>query len=416
MKSRTKTIVAVVVVFLFAWGIRSVFNILFPAKGALDTPWYTEGAQILLQPGGFMRLVDMGYGYYLGRMTHIGFIAVCQLLFGLPATVPMVQIQAFLSAVTVLILYFSARRFASKESALGAMILAAAHMPFAFWAGYILSETVFLLFVAIWAFFAIRLAQEWKWTNLAGFLGFALVCVFTRPNALGYAVLAAVWVLWVWVRNSIQRGSRAHTWLKLTVVALSLCYFWTVWFTFENINRPEEERWSGFSYIMKDYNSRNENFKEWSKPEWGWLVYTEYRNYVVHDMDDNAEKLRVQLRKAWMYWKPWREWFSLKHNVYNTFYMVLAGGLGVLGLVFLSRKRPAFRDFVLLVFLYHTSIAVVDSPGADGRYRLPCEYLLLLVSAGGLEWLRYFWNSKAKEGTTRRDKGSLQDEAGMRSG
>jgi hypothetical protein len=332
--------------------------------------------------------------------------------------IPAVQIawfavlaQAVAGAATVVVLAtLTARETRSRLAGLCAGAIAAVQISFVFWTAYVLSETLFLLIVAVAADRALLLRCS---NNVArdgvGVGVLALVSIAARPT--GAALVISLLVL---VAMAAHGNGR-----RLAILGGSFC----LPFVLVVALITAAELLSGSSVL----SSIPTRVAEWTRSAVvNGLLWTEAgRATVGVDLgvdpppvvetlppEQRAEFLQTgalafavrhpafvveqDLRKLRLFWTPVLPEYSLRHAVGASLYFVPFYMLALVGLIRARHFRSLFTLTVLSVVLF-TLTSLITIVDYDQRYRLPAELFLIPLAGSGLAWLSRSWDASLRE-------------------
>lgn len=342
-------------------------------------------------------------------------------VFGAGAMVPVLVVQALVSALAAALVALIAQRLWSLRAGWLAGVLYAVLWPSIFFAAELLAVTwtVTLLLLALWL--VLRAPADARWAYLAAGVALGVACL-ARPNLL---VLVPVWV-WFVARGASGRWRSLGWPLLVAGVVLAILPV-----TIHNVrhgavpsliatsggvnlyigNNPEAD---GASVMLPEVPPSRldmpENLARVAERETGRLLdegavdrhfagkalafWTQHPGSALRLQ---LEKLRLLVamneRSNTKHLYFWRDRSSLlKWPVWVGFAPVLL--LAVLG--FWRRDLDGRARWLLLgsAVVFALTLAVFF---VNGRFRLPLLALLVVPAAGGLDWLWASWRSRRWE-------------------
>jgi hypothetical protein len=299
--------------------------------------------------------------------------------------------QSVLGALTaVVVARLTARETHNPAAGLGAGAIAAVQVSFVFWTTYVLSDTLFLLLVAVCADRVLTLrksAHAGRGALLVGTL--AILCVAARPTGAALFVALLPVVVLAAHRNIARLAALLGGYCLPVVLIGALVVFGgasarvalvTDWArsAIEN-GLLWTETGRGTAGIDLDVHpppvvqtlpasQRDEFLQD------GPLTFAGHHPEFV--FEQAARKLRT-------FWAPVLPEYSLPHALGAGFYFSLFGILALVGLT-QAWRFPALATLVVVGvagFALTSMITIVDY---DLRYRLPAELLLVPVAGLGL--------------------------------
>ncbi|HVE13896.1 MAG TPA: glycosyltransferase family 39 protein [Elusimicrobiota bacterium] len=305
-----------------------------------------------------------------------------------PNPLPVLLLQAFLSAWTCLLLWRLAERLRIPGAGRWAALWAAVDPALVFYAPQLQTETLFAV-LELGFFLSLYEAVDGGSPFVAGLLGslaslcrsvFAAYPVFLIPALLPLldkkkaprwaALLALGWALPI-------MGWTARNYVRYrAVIPISAQMGWTLW--------------EGFSLDREEVRRRPTEMDEEARRA-GANTAVERSNYfkakTLRFIRENPlEAARIVVGKAFLYWRPWpydpyTPIQRLGLGAYYIFLFALAG-VGAWSLRGMGRRWLP----VGALFLYLTASHAVFFTSL--RYRLPLEPFLCLLGARGLRKLR----------------------------
>jgi hypothetical protein len=337
------------------------------------------------------------------------FLAIGVLLTGMDLAWFAVLSQCLVGALTAVILArLTARATSNPRAGLFAGAAAAVHVSFVFWTAYLLSDTLFLLFVALCVERGLALGAPTSTplglasrrglalaSRAALVSGLALVSVAARPT--GVALCAAlVPLMLVTARGSARRlvllcGGYCLPFLAVTIVSLVAVVLGST------------ATVSGLSSVTAWTRSGIENGLLWTEtgratagidvdvyppPVLATLPPEQRDEFLQARPLDFASRhpefvISQVARKFRTFWAPTLPEYSLPHALTSATYFLVFYAMALLGLYQARRYAPLLTIVIAgaLAFTLASLITIVDY---DLRYRLPAELFLIPVVGLGL--------------------------------
>jgi len=337
----------------------------FSAFNAGDTITYLARAKSLLS-GNITSFSTLGFTLYLALIFK---------LFGYPSLLIIKIANILLGSLTVLVIFALAKRFYNKETGMLAALICVFHINLLFWTGYILTETIFLLFLSLslWCFF--RFLDDRKLSSM--FVAFTMLALSGLIRSIAFLLFipAGIWVLFISFK---QRLVRCFLIIIPLLILLAVPWLITSNFLSRQVNTTNWKIDTIDGEILKGL-LWNESGRATSgvdmRPE---LLSLKIRQYAGNPY----EYTKLMLRKLKVYWWLFTPEMSFGHKVINTLFLGPLYLLAVLGLIFSRpvRAKTIFLVSFICVFTLASMIGVVDY---DLRYHLPVEILMNIFSAYG---------------------------------
>jgi tetratricopeptide (TPR) repeat protein len=414
-----KEVIFLVVLFLFALGLRLIY------LGQLqDTPWfdapiedaqrYDEWAMAIRQGTSFHQ------GPYFQAPLYPYFLAAVYALFGHSYLAPRV-VQFLMGAVSVLLIYFLGKRTFGPQVGRVAAVLAALYGTFIYFEGELLIPAL-ILFLNLLLMLAVLSSQErpswWKWLGCGAILG---VSAIARPTVLAFLGVLAPWMVVRLRRQGLRFGRiLAHVAVILLGAALLISPVairnWLVAKEFVPIsgqggvnffigNNPQSDgttplipgaraSWWGITYdavqMAEEAEGRSLKASEvsgyWFKRGLGFM------------RDDPGAALRLTLRKVGLFWggpemannkdiyffSRWTPLLRLllwRGHIYVPFGIVAPLALAGMLLAWRRREGRGGGLMAMFVFVYMAGVVLFF---VNSRFRMPVIPFLLPFAAYSL--------------------------------
>jgi 4-amino-4-deoxy-L-arabinose transferase-like glycosyltransferase len=312
-----------------------------------------------------------------------------------------VLVQALAGAATVVVLArLTARETASRTAGLCAGAIAVVQISFVFWTTYVVSETVFLLIVAIAADQVLLLRSSRNPARDGAIVGvLALLSIAARPTG---AVL--VLALLVVIATTARWNDR-----RLAILISSFCLPFALVVSVTSLGAlvSGSSVPSGISGRVADWTrSAIENGLLWTESGRATIgvdlgVYPppiigtlppDQRDEFLHAgpltfAQRHPEFVVAQAaRKLRMFWAPALPEYSLAHAVASSAYFLTFYALALAGFV-LARRITSLTTLASLSVGLFTLASLITIVDYDQRYRLPVELFLMPMAGSGVAWL-----------------------------
>jgi hypothetical protein len=319
--------------------------------------------------------------------------------FGIPLAPYLFVLHLALSVATVYLLYYACRQFASPRVAVAAAVIAAIYPSLLLWSAYVLSETPFFFFLALFvASLAHVLARPAgrRPSALALLSVSGLLLLFARPVSVAVLGTAAIAVAYALLSDVLgARRARVVTLAGVLVVLVTtIALFAAVAPLRQTVLRYPTVAQS--LWLSTRYSSSS--IAEWLPvaqqsqallDRFGGDLNAFY-DYKVHEALDFIRSqpgtyAYLVGRRFTSYWLPglFSDGWSTSHRLFD---LLLALWLYAGMIVSLYSRRDIVRWTLFGVALalgILTSFSQIDT---DGRYRVPAELVILSLAADG--WAR----------------------------
>ncbi len=384
------------ILFVLAFGLRAAFFLIHNAPLEFpDSVVYHKLAQSVCAGHG---LVQDEHTAVFRPPLYPLFLASLYALFGPNLTV-VGMVQALLGALTCLLVFQLARLLFDETTGLVAAGLTAVYPFFVFYSALALTETLFILLLALGMAFLLRAARSPSPSiapaALAG-LVFGL-CSLTRTSFAAFLVfLAPVW--WLAVRNLPARRAA----VAYVVMFLCMTAALTPW-AVRNKLRTGHLVFTSLQggHDLYEANSPDATGGPAShRINWAAVVaaesppgavLTEYerdrilRNKALEYIRRNPDRfLRLAVIKLKRFWSLIPNYEKYRSPLYNVISLLSFGPVALLAIVAAVRLRGRWRDVLLLLspLIYYTVLHTVFV--GSTRYRTPVEPYLIVLAAYAL--------------------------------
>ena len=359
--------------------IRLIFVLFYPIIQPEGTRSYDALFTVLLK----------GNGYEIhARSLYILYTKLIYFFFG-PYHFPVIIGNIVMSVTTVWVTGLLSQKILSKKFfCYYPAFLAALNPIFIFWTGYVFPDTMFMLFfsLAVWTILSWQTAPSRRQLCYLGILSLALI--FTRAHGLIVIPLLWGWLILSRFKNDIRDWYKIKTLNKALLISLTaavaLSFLALTAGTIYNIHQPTAKRTIPFTWLMGGHEPQNDMHIRLAGPNQTELVRKENKPLIMKDVNSFKEHLRIALVKTKFFWIPVRDTFSLKHKITNTIIYSFIYLFAFTGIPFLWKTRKSFLFFTAAVFILYTTAAIICFPDPEGRYRLPCDLLLIIIGSEGL--------------------------------
>ncbi len=357
-----------VLLFILAVIIRLIFiNIFggFSVLNAGDTCTYLTRAKSLLS-GDIATFSTLGFSLYLALIFKI---------FGYPSLLIIQLVNVLLGSLTVLAIFTAGKEFYNKDTGFLAAFICIFHINLLLWTGYILTETLFILFLSLSILFFLKFANDKKLLSL--FFALILLAISGLIRDIGFLLFipAGIWVLLVLCKQYIIRI------LLVTIfLAILLSIPWVV--TYKLLPLYENSVLQKSGLIDAEIHKGllwNESGRGTSgvdmKPELLPLKIAQYSR-------NPYEYTNLMLRKLKAYWWFFTPESSFKHKAVNSLFFVPLYFLAVFGLIF--NRQVQSKAVLLIMFAgFFTLASMIGIVDYDLRYHLPVDLIMIILSAYG---------------------------------
>ena len=363
-------------------------------KYAADTPRYMECAQTFAS-GDIKEVFARWPLYqlyplflspiYIFNMHEEGYLKFLHIIF---------------SVSTVFLLYYAGRLLLSHRYGLGVAALAVFYPSFIFWLPYVMSETAFLFFLALFIVTFLKLLKERTFLRWVSYLAACALLLVARPVSLAILAVSTIAVGTLLIQRFFN--------LSLTRVFAGIVIILTIFLTvFIVLSLPYIGR---FPVLLKSHqlvqnfyrsttissNSIDELMKALDEekkavesiPE-AYVPAYKVREAVKFISNHPSLYLRMSMKRFIAFWYPWI--FAVRWSSFHLmldFFISLSLTLGVLAVLFGRSEYRGLPIVSLIVMAF--SLAVIAAFGhleTDARLRLPAELILLLIAPHGLQIL-----------------------------
>lgn len=315
----------------------------------------------------------------------------------IPVTPYLLVLHMALSLGTVAFMYDATRQFASPRVALTVAATIAIYPALLFWSPYVLSETPFFFFLAVFLASLTRLLVRPDIRRRAGplalFAAASALLLFTRPVSIALLAVSVAAVAYLRLCDSlgILRARRVAITGILVVMSMT-----TAFFSFDSSLRAvvlryptvAQSLWLSTRYsssslsewlpIAEQNRALSDRFAGDFESLWDYKV----RDAIDTIRADPAGYALLAVRRFTSYWLPalFADGWSRSHLLFD---MVLAVGLYCGVMASLYRRRDLTRWTLFASALALGILASFSQIDTDGRYRVPAELALLPLAADG---------------------------------
>jgi 4-amino-4-deoxy-L-arabinose transferase-like glycosyltransferase len=306
--------------------------------------------------------------------------------------------QSGLGALTCLMIFLIGQRLFSRRVGVFAATLAAVYPFLVLYAGFLLSETLFVFLSTVFLYMLVRLRERCasQWVALGGLvLG---VMNLVRPVTL---MIPALLFFWAWIefgakRKAVVIASLLAIWMMVPILPWTIRNYmvthsyiliedhhWLSMYVGNNrtiLQNPgaiggwlEPEQIEGFKPTFKteDYRSATLSF---------------LRQYLLHEP---WELLRLEAHKLKRFWSifPTSSRTTYRDTMVSVFSYGLLLPLFVIGMILSLRSDQ--RSWILIIWIVNFCFVTLIAFGTT-RFRAPVEPAIILFAALALEkgWAR----------------------------
>jgi hypothetical protein len=380
-----------------ALAIRLVAVVLLQPRLGGDGGGYIAWAQALVSGS-----PDALSGFRVEHAPLYGvFLATGLLLPGVQITWFAVLSQSLAGAATVVVLTrLTERETGSGTAGFCAGAIAAVQISFVFWTAYVVSETLFLLIVAITADRVLLLCSSRNPARDGAVVGIlALLSIAARPT--GVAVVLAMLVV---VAMAAHRNRRRLAML-LGSFCLPFAFLLAVstlaaFISGSNVPSSIPSRvadWTrsavvdGLLWTESGRATTGIDLDAYPPPVVDTLPPDQRTDFLQAGPLSYAQRhpefvVAQEARKLRSFWAPALPEYSLRHAIASSLYFLTFDALALAGFVF-ARRNTAFITLASLSVVLLTLISLITIVDYDQRYRLPGELMLVPFAGLGLTWI-----------------------------
>ena len=384
--SRNRVIVAV---FAGALLVRILFNVYLVGMDNPGFALFPDGEEY----DALARSLTAGTGFAVDRAPNTfrppGYPFFLAAIYGLAGhSYPVVKIvQSVLGALTcVFVLLIGERLFSYRVGAIAASI--AAVYPFLIvYAGFLLSETLFVFLSSIFLYALVRLREHYsvRWAAFAGFiLG---LMTMTRPMTL---LLPALLLAWAWIEFGDRRRAAAIVGIMVVMMLVPIAP-WTVRnYVVTNSFIPiSSHLWAALyagnnPVILRDPEAIGGSIQ----PEGVEDYRAAYLSFMSHTLrHEPLELLRLEGHKLKRFWSVLPK-TSERDRIISACSYGLLLPLFLVGM-YLSLRSPQ-KPWILFAWILNFCLVTLITHGST-RFRLPVEPAVILFASLTLErlWVKF---------------------------
>jgi hypothetical protein len=302
--------------------------------------------------------------------------------------------HVLVSSVTVLVMARTGAAVLGRRYGLVVGVAASLYLPFLFWMPYILTETTFLLAVALYTSTSVELLKVGDARAVAVWAAAALLLMFGRPTGPPVAAATFLWLVYAWFAEHRNRRLAAFVTAGIALAGLAAI---TTALALPTIRQRIVHNATVVQSIWAS-----------TKVSTGNMADTR----ALGDLDDRVDRmflgapleakdaykinealtfieahparyLGMTATKLFSFWLPWvfTDAWSRAHRAVDA---VISLGLAI-GL-FLARRSPVKRSILTLAVVMTLSfigLSAFSQIDPDGRYRVPAELPALLIAPAG---------------------------------
>jgi len=385
-------------VFFYAWGRLYLPENIQKFKTA-DTVFYYD--PIALHQG--TDKIDDTLFLTLTRKGFLGYLSAFYRFFGYRHW-PVSIFHCILSALSVSLLFISARLFLPVRSALAIGLTAALQIVLVYWSPFVTSETPFIFILSVCILLSSLFIKLGKPIH-ALLLFFSLLAAFTsRPAGISFALVIFAYMVWLVLARVFPKKGR-YLFLSAALLAILLSAV-TLKMRSVKIDKVIEETYPqellGLSlYIdqLPDVRKSDNHLRFFS----GRLTLIpgikipqiEEGVPQVIRTGDIASYFKRHFDKFFILsglriytlFNPWVPEYSPRHNIFNCLFYYTVYILSLFGFISLFRINRAFTLLILLAVLSQIILIGLTVVDYDFRLRLPIEFLLCIPAGAGASFM-----------------------------
>lgn len=377
-------------IFIFVQIKFHIFDINFFAS---DSNLYDGIAKNILAGNGFGNPEPTAYVTPLYPL----FLSAVYMIFG--HNMLAVQfLQALIGSLSVLCVYFIAKKIFDEKIGLIAAIIMAFYPHQIFWSGYILTETLYVLILLFAILFFIRFCERKTIVNalVAGIL--LGIAGLARPMAFGFTAFLIIYILWL--NKNKMEGLKFSCIFVIGVLLVSSPWIIRNYSTFGEFIPGSTENWVVFyagnspgatggldGYITggKDFTSLN--FTSLNKSNMSEIEKNQiYKMASLNYLKENPSSFfKIMPRKFWNMWRPNYANASLKNHALMSLPYIIMIALALCGIYYSYLKQKNMLKWILYFFIAYNVLVHLIFIGII-RYRLPIEPVLIIFAAYALSY------------------------------
>jgi len=313
--------------------------------------------------------------------------------------------QCLLDSFSVLGIYLIACYTLGKRVAFGAGVMAAVYPPMILYSNLRLSETLFTFLLVVEILLLIRwvATKESSYAIAAGVShGAAVLC---RSTVMFFPFFLLVLVLALKERKTLLKGFVFYVIISSCIVSLWTIRNYVVFREFVPVNRGggylmwfalQKDAWQGDKLVELSPVREYPDLEHLPMVAWDNILAKRVMQFAFHNP---ASYMRSMARnEAWFWYLPvgkvlLNERSHLLATLYQAAHLFFLLG-AVLGLVWLPRGSYYALSPLLLLLFYAGAMHSIVLPVP--RYRLPFDFMLILLCANGsLILTEKFWRQRA---------------------
>jgi 4-amino-4-deoxy-L-arabinose transferase-like glycosyltransferase len=306
--------------------------------------------------------------------------------------------QSLLGALTCLMIFLIGQRLFSRKVGVIAATLAAVYPFLVLYAGFLLSETLFVFLSTVFLYALVRLRERYasKWVALGGLVLGMMNLI--RPVTL---LVPALLFFWAWIefgakRKAVVIASLLAIWMMVPILP------WTVrnYMVTHSYILIEDHHW------LSVYSGNNRTILQNPDAIGGWLepeqiegfnsTYKtgDYRSAALsflrqHLLHEPWELLRLEAHKLRRFWSvfPTSSRTTYRDAMISVFSYGLLLPLFVIGMILSLRSDQ--RSWILIIWIVNFCFVTLIAFGTT-RFRAPVEPAIVLFASLALEkgWAR----------------------------
>lgn len=312
-------------------------------------------------------------------------------------------IQSLISVACLALIYLIARRLWNKNVGIISLILSALYVPFIGYSGIILSEILFLFFMLLFSYMALRAVQTQfiSYTVLSGL--FCALATLTRSISLllPFGILAMLIICFR--KQMLTRSALVRVGLFFIVMFLTISP-WTIRNYVETKQFVLIDAISGLNLIIGNNEYATGFFTSKVRDTEGWKMAHQPGNnlpeadailkrYAIEWIKDHPQRfMELTIKRAGSYFKVNTDWFTQdygwNHILFNkrdfeSRYHIFLFSCFFIGLLLLRKKKPQLIFPAIIVFYF---IGLSSLFYMSPRYRLPAMPFMLIYCGYVIYW------------------------------
>ena len=316
--------------------------------------------------------------YRLWYSGYIAVLVVCKSIFH--SIYPSIIFQYLLSFVSILLFYKGLCKLLKNEQpAFFTSLLVLCYIPIQQWNTCLLTESIFisLILLFVWAFSIEKTTQKWLMLILI-----SVLATTVRPN--GGILLISCFTLYG--IQTIQQDKTFPVFFSIGIaIALLILHIFTDTF---------------YQFLLDSFNKSEVicGYDHWTSPGKTHIPNDDSTGSITKILDlissNPVKSLQLFVSRFVALWSDLRIYYSLSHNIYIGFYLLIAYAAAIIGF---NQYRKAFAELAWMTLLYcgmNSLLVMITYADWDGRFLAPLLPLIFIWSGLGIYFSIQFLKRK----------------------